>query len=169
MKAVNKIITDHLCHKINDALCSNISSNSSIQGAMKYLLCTTLKSLHSEKMCLTVCYVPNCPTKTEAAWPGTMTGWRWLAAIRGEVVTLVEHKLWPGLCSGTDEEDWVEGFEARRDGNWPDVETEALYLAVPMPAAWTATTDSQHSANSSIRHIKHVNTKEAIWCHEMQI
>jgi len=68
-----------------------------------------------------------------------MTGWRWLAVIRGDVVMLVEHRVCPGLWSGTDTPARVEGFEALTDGNWPDEETEPLYRAAPMPGAWTAT------------------------------
>jgi len=68
-----------------------------------------------------------------------MTGWRWLAVIRGDVVTLVEHTVWTALCSGTDDPARVEGFETLTDDNWPDDETELLYRTAPMPGAWTAT------------------------------
>ena len=55
-----------------------------------------------------------------------MTGCRWVAVIRGDVITLVEHKVCAGRCSGMDRVGWAEGCEALADGNWLEEVVELL-------------------------------------------
>jgi len=106
------------------------------KNVKKTVNCNRTKVAKLRPICL-----PNCPTKTGAACPGRITGWRWLVLIRGDVVTLVEHKVCPGFCNGTDDDDtWIVGCEALTDGSWPDEDDELPWRAAdPTPGACTAT------------------------------